>query len=107
MAVWEEFKNQNQWKAYLKNLVRTNEKALLKSVVAIYDNQTMEEKVVGASIEHNKVGLDRWDSEEMTMIAQKIKSNIPLKHNEIVHCKIVMPKYWKQLMVISKQKQKL
>ena len=89
-----------------RNLVRTNEKALLKSIMLIYNNQTFEEKEAGTSIYENKIGFNRFDSKEMMRIARKIKQGTHLTEYEIAHARIVMPKYWNQLMIISKQKQK-
>lgn len=106
MAEWDNFTNQKQWEKYLRNLVRTNEKALLKSIMIIYDNQTFEEKEAGTSIYENKIGFNRFDSKEMMRIARKLKQKVHLTESEIAHARIVMPKYWKQLMIISKQKQK-
>lgn len=106
MAEWDNFTNQKQWEKYLRNLVRTNEKALLKSIILIYNNQTFEEKEAGTSIYENKIGFNRFDSKEMMRIARKLKQRVPLTEREIAHARIVMPKYWKQLMIISKQKQK-
>ena len=106
MAEWDNFTNQKQWEKYLRNLVRTNEKALLKSIMLIYNNQTFEEKEAGTSIYENKIGFNRFDSKEMMRIARKLKQRVPLTEYEIAHARIVMPKYWKQLMIISKQKQK-
>ena len=106
MAEWDNFTNQKQWEKYLRNLVRTNEKALIKSIMIIYNNQTFEEKEAGTSIYENKIGFNRFDSKEMMRIARKIKQGTHLTEYEIAHARIVMPKYWKQLMIISKQKQK-
>lgn len=106
MAEWDNFTNQKQWEKYLRNLVRTNEKALLKSIILIYNNQTFEEKEAGTSIYENKIGFNRFDSKEMMRIARKLKQRVPLTEYEIAYARIVMPKYWKQLMIISKQKQK-
>lgn len=106
MADWDNFTNQKQWEKYLRNLIRTNEKALLKSIMIIYNNQTFEEKEAGTSIYENKIGFNRFDSKEMMRIARKIKQGTHLTESEIAHARIVMPKYWKQLMIISKQKQK-
>lgn len=93
----------DDWKACIQNLLKTNDKALLRSVVAIYNRQTLDERINGQSAERNGIGFSRWDAEEMSDIAVKIKNGVPLKQNEIVHSRIVMPKYWRQLMVISKQ----
>ena len=106
MAEWDNFTNQKQWEKYLRNLVRTNEKALIKSIMLIYNNQTFEEKEAGTSIYENKIGFNRFDSKEMMRIARKLKQRVPLTESEIAYSRIVMPKYWKQLMIISKQKQK-
>ena len=101
-AAYEYFNSQKQWEAYLKDLLKTNNQALLKSIVLIYDNQTNEEKEIGASVEDNNLGFSKWDAEEMSDIARKLKRGEPLKPNEIVHARITMPKYWKQLMFIAK-----
>ena len=45
MKPWEQFTNQQQWKEYLQNLVRTNKKALYRSIILLADLQTPEEKV--------------------------------------------------------------
>lgn len=91
-----------EWKAYLQKLVRTNDKALLRAVIAIYDRQTPSERISGQSTEDNGVGFTKWDAEEMSDIAIKIKNGLRLSPNEMLHTRIVMPKYWRQLMDISK-----
>lgn len=106
MSVWECFTNQKQWESYLKNLVKTNDKALLKSIILIYDNQTNEEKFQGKSIEDNCIGFSKIDAYEMGQIAKKIKSGQPLTEGELAKSRNKMQKYWKQLMVISKRKMK-
>lgn len=102
MAAYEYFNSQKQWESYLKDLLKTNNQALLKSIVLIYDNQTDDEKQIGASVEDNNLGFSKWDAEEMSDIARKLKRGEALKPNEIIHSRLVMPKYWKQLMFIAK-----
>ena len=104
MSVWENFTNQKQWETYLKNLVKNNNKALLKSIVLIYESQTQEEKAKGESIEDNCVGFSKIDAYEMGQVAKKIKSGQPLTKGEIAKSRNKMQKYWKQLMIISKKK---
>ena len=103
MAAWEYFTNQKQWEAYLKDLLKTNDKALLKSIVLIYDNQTLEEKNKGESIDDNCVGFSKIDAKEMGDIARKIKANKELTKEELAKSRNKMQKYWKQLMIISKK----
>ena len=107
MENWREFTKTSQWNEYIRKLLATNEKALCRAIMLIYDNQTKEEKIVGRSISHNAKGFSRWDSEEMSDIARKLKRGEKLLSNEIIHSRLVMPKYWKQLMEIAKDKQKI
>lgn len=106
MAVWEYFTNQKQWKLYIKNLLKTNNNALLKAILLIYDNQTEEEKNKGESIEDNCTGFNKVDAKEMGKIAIKIKAGKALTEGELAKSRNKMQKYWKQLMIISKQKQR-
>lgn len=105
IAGWQYFTTQKQWEAYLKDLVRTNDKALLKAIVLIHDRQTEEEKARGESVEDNLIGWTKWDAKEMGDIAKKIKREEPLTDGELAKSRNKMQKYWKQLMYISKQQQ--
>ena len=105
IAGWQYFTTQKQWEAYLKDLVRTNDKALLTAIVRIDDRQTEEERAIGESTEDNLVGWTKWDAKEMGDIAQKIKRGEPLTIGELAKSRNKMQKYWKQLMYISKQQQ--
>lgn len=103
MAAWEYFTSQKQWEAYLKDLLKINDKALLRAIVLVYDNQTPEEKDKGESIEDNCIGFSKIDAKEMGDIARKIKANKALTKGELAKSRNKMQKYWKQLMIISKK----
>ena len=103
MAAWEYFTSQKQWEAYLKDLLKTNDKALLKAIVLIYDSQTHEEKDKCESIDDNCIGFSKNDTKEMGDIARKIKANKELTEKELAKSRNKMQKYWKQLMIISKK----
>ena len=94
MAAWEYFTSQKQWEAYLKDLLKTNDKALLRAIVLVYDNE---------SIEDNCIGFSKIDAKEMGDIARKIKANKALTKGELAKSRNKMQKYWKQLMIISKK----
>ena len=103
MAAYNYFTNQKQWELYLKDLVKSNDKALLRAIVLVYDNQTTEEKNKGKSIEDNCAGFSKIDAYEMGKIAQKIKRGEELTRGELAKSRNKMQKYWKQLMIISKK----
>lgn len=100
---WEQFKNQQQWKEYLQHLLRTNDKALLRAIVLIAGYQTPEEIALGATIDHNNVGFGAVDAEMMTELAFRIEHGEKLTERELAISRNKMPKYWRQLMVISKR----
>ena len=104
VAAWEYFTNEKQWKAYLKDLLQTNDGALLKSIVLIYNNQTTEEKEKCESIDDNYVGFTKIDAFDLGNIAKKIQDGQQLTKAEFARCRNKMPKYWKQLMMISKKR---
>lgn len=105
-GVWEAFTTNKEWEVYLKNLVKTNDYALCKAIVLIYENQTTEEKLKDESVEENQIGFTKWDAKEMSEIARKIKAKEPLSKGEVAKSRNKMQKYWKQLMIISKQQMK-
>lgn len=102
---WEKFTNQKQWKEYLQNLIKTNDRALYKAIVLIADLQTPEEKALGATIDHNNRGFGTIDAEFLTSMALRIKAGETLTPKMVAISRNKMVKYWKQLMYISKQKQ--
>lgn len=100
---WEQFTKDTEWKQYLQNLVGTNDKALLKAIVLVYDQQTLEEKQFGESKEENDVGFTKVDAKVLGDIAEKIKQGQQLTAGELAKSRNKMKKYWKQLMCISKR----
>ena len=104
MQVWEAFTTNKQWEQYLKHLVKTNDVALFRAIVLIYNNQTDEEKFKGECVEDNNMGFSKYDVRELSALALKIKSRRPLSEAEIARARNKMPKYWRQLMVISKRR---
>lgn len=103
---WENFTNQTQWKEYLQNLLKTNDKALYRAIVLISNYQTPEEKALGVTIDSNKKGFGTVDARFLTSMALKIKGGVSLTEKEKAICRNKMPKYWHQLYLISKKKEK-
>lgn len=106
MRPWESFTNQSQWKEYLQNLLRTNDKALYKAIVLIAKYQTPIEVASGATLEHNNLGFGTVDAKFLTSMAFKINNGVPLTEKELAISRNKMPKYWKQLYRISKSNMK-
>lgn len=103
MAAWEYFTSNKQWERYLKDLLKSNDEALLRAIVLVYENQTDEEKCKGETIEGNNIGFSKIDAKELGEIARKIKAGKELTKGELAKSRNKMQKYWKQLMIISKK----
>ena len=101
--MWENFTTEAQWKQYLTLLLKRNDKALKTAIILIYRRQTEEEKMIHKSTEDNGVGFTKWDAEEMTQVAKKLIANKEVTKGEWARARNKMPKYWKQLMLISKE----
>ena len=101
------FTNQKQWKAYIQNLLYTNNNALLKALVVLYNYQESDEKVYGVAIHENKVGFSKNDSEILTKIAEKFISGKKLTLNEFYIVQSRVPKYWRQIMYRIKNKMQI
>ena len=108
MVNWDKLSTftQNQWKEYLQNLVKTNDKALYRSIILISENQTPEEIRGHISIENNNKGFGKVDAAFLTGMANKIQVGGKLTPKELAICRNKMPKYWRQLYLISKEKMK-
>ena len=100
---WKYFTKQSEWKAYLQQLVATNDVACLKAIVCIDNRQTELERYQGESVEDNGIGWTKNDANEMGRLASKIRQNVALTKAEMAKSRNKMKKYWKQLMDISKQ----
>lgn len=97
-------KTQTDWKEYIQKLVTTNDRALYRAILAIYKNQTMSERNIQATTEHNGVGFTGVDGAFMSSLAEQILKRKALSEKQLVSARKIMPKYWKQLSVISKEK---
>lgn len=97
------FTNQRQWRQYLQELLARNDLAVEKAVVAIYRNQTDEERQCLESMERNKRGFDKRDCNYFSCLAMDILNGHTLTDKELAYSRYKMKRYWKQLMQISKQ----
>lgn len=103
MKPWETFTNQKQWKEYIQNLIKTNNKALIKSIQIIYKLQEDDEQYKGETVNSNGVGFSRIDAEYFTLLVQKIKYQGTISPKDVAIARNKMVKYWKQLMYVAKK----
>ena len=104
MRPWETFTNQQQWRNYLQTLVRTNDKALVRAIMVVYGRQTEHEKYYGVTVEENGMGFGKVDAEFFTSLVAQLQAGRRLSEKQLAIARNKMPKYWKQLMIVSKEK---
>jgi hypothetical protein len=87
----------NQIKAQLQ----TDDRWLLRGLLAIYQRQTADEQVAQATIERNNVGFNGCDAQFLTDIAQKYQKYGRLSDKQIIAVRKCMLKYARQLTRIA------
>lgn len=104
-------RTQKQWKLYLQELIDNSDKAAVEALLRIYNNQTASEKEKGVSIHLNDVGFNQADSSYLShlarveLAARKRGRDTGLLRYDIDHVKVRIKKYWKQLMILAKEKE--
>ena len=88
-------------KESIQALLRTNDRALARGIVAIYKRQTASEQASEATLQDNGVGFTGCDAHILSSFAKQVQKGwtLSIKQNAIARNK--MPKYWKQLLEVS------
>ncbi len=104
MTSYHDLKTKKARIEYIKHQIETNDKWLLKGLIAIYDRQTADEKTMKATIEFNGVGFNGVDSEILSSFAQFYKRAHFLTDAQLRIARKKMVKYAKQLDQIAQSK---
>lgn len=104
MEIPEGKQTQKWWKDYIQGLIRTDDKALLRSIVVIGDMQEPVEKALAETVHLNDRGFGKVDAELMTECYFRLKRGENLTPKQLAIARNKMPKYWRQLMLIAKSR---
>ncbi|MBU0847495.1 hypothetical protein KKH23_09955 [Patescibacteria group bacterium] len=85
----------------IKVLINTSPKAVSRGILALYNNQTQEEKLMGASLKRNGTGFNKRDACYGTELALQIIDKKPLSQQQIYHARRMLKKYVGQLTEIA------
>lgn len=88
---------QNEWKERIQGLLRSNDMALYKAIVILY-NRTH-------SVSPDGKGYSRVDKDFFSPLAEKIKMGVRPGTTDTAIARNKMMKYWKQLMEVAKAKE--
>ncbi len=99
---YKTFTNKKQWEMYIRNILKQNDKALIRALMIIYDLQTEKEKNLSESVEDNNEGFNKLDATRLSKIAEKVNKKENLLSIDILMLRALMPKYWRQIMIRCK-----
>ena len=85
----------------IKDLLRKNDKAVERAIIALYSRQTESEKNQETTVEKNGVGFNGFDAKFFSSLAQQIQSGRVLSQKQISFARKGILKYSKQLAEIA------
>lgn len=94
--------NQKEWRRELQALLLSSDKALERSIIRIWELQTYSEQEAGMAIIVDGVGFNKFDAPLMSKYACQLLYTGSLTTYQRKKARSIMPKYWRQLMKISK-----
>jgi hypothetical protein len=93
--------NGKTWtKESLRELLATNDAAVVKGMLRIYEYQTETEQNIQATVEHNDVGFSGCDGQILASFAEQYKVRGSLTEKQMVIARKKMKKYAGQLLLI-------
>ena len=88
-------------KEFVRHLLETNDKAIRKALLRIYDFQTQDEKYSQSTNKYNDVGFSGCDAQILSSFAEQIQKGWKLSPKQMGILRTKMKKYWKQILSIS------
>jgi hypothetical protein len=93
-------------KSSIKELLRTNDNAVKRALVVLYDRQTRDEKLADATRHHNNRGFNHGDAKALGYWARLVIAKRELYPNTLAQARRRLMKYAGQLAVIANEKAK-
>jgi hypothetical protein len=91
-------------KEWIQNLLDTNDLAVGRALLVIFERQTDNEKSADRTEDKNDIGFSGVDAEICSSFAKQYKSRGFLSPKQMVIARKKMKKYWKQLAEIAREK---
>ena len=85
----------------IKNLLSSNDVAVIKGLIRIYELQTSDEQLMEGTIDNNGVGFSGFDGDFMTSVAKWFLKHGFVSEGQFVHVKKKMMRYAGQLAKLA------
>lgn len=103
--MWMPCKTKKEREEKVKHLLLTNDKAVLRGVVAIYNRQTLDEKASEITKHTNSQGFCAFDAPLMSLYAKQILKYGGLSSTQLKIAREKIVRYRKQLAEIAALKE--
>lgn len=88
-------------KEQIQQMLTTNDRAVIRGILAIFNNQTSDEKQSEQTRLNNGIGFNGADAPIMSSFAKQIQQNRPLTDRQMEIARRRMLKYAGQLTMIA------
>ena len=85
----------------IKNLIQTNDIVLYRGLLKLYDCQTADEKLIGATNHYNGAGFNGIDAPILSSFAEFLKKTGFLTPKQRILARKKLIKYTKQLTALA------
>lgn len=103
--MWTPCKTKKERIEKIRALLRENDKAVMRGIVAIYKRQTDEEQSSEITREHNGIGFGAFDAQFMTSLAKQILSKGFLTQTQMAVGRNKIIRYARQLASIAEERE--
>jgi len=93
MRVWD--------KQSIQDLLENSDRAVERSVLAIYERQTQDERSLGGTFERNHMGFSGSDGEWLSRIVLLLQGGGVIPGYSMERIRMHMKRYWRQLAEVA------
>lgn len=104
--MWTPSKTKKERIEKIKALLDSNDKAVMRGILAIYKNQTDSEQNFEATVEENGIGFNALDAQFMSSLAKQIIECGYLSPKQMAIGRNKIKRYSRQLADIAEAKEK-
>lgn len=96
-----QFTSQKLAKLAIQQAIDSNDRAVYKALLIIYNQQTDSEKAIDSTTDHNAVGFSAFDAEILSSFAKQVQERRSLSIRQLAVARPKIRRYWRQLATLS------
>jgi len=92
-------------KKAIQDLLAQSDKAVERALLAVYGNQTQDEKLRAGTRHKNGLGFNKADAPKLSELARHVRWGGRLSELGIAYCRKALIRYWRQLADIANERE--